>query len=587
MGVPHRETRQDWSSGMAKISRRQYADLYGPTTGDKIRLGDTNLFVEIEKDLRVYGEEAVYGGGKTLRDGMGYDNELTSAAGAPDLVITNVTIIDGVQGVIKADVGVKDGLICGIGKAGNPAIMPGVTPGLALGAGTDAISGEHLILTAGGIDAHVHFISPQQAEAALSNGVTTLFGGGIGPTDGTNGTTITPGTWNIEMMLRSFDAWPVNAGVLGKGNCSSPAPMVEQLHAGAMGFKIHEDWGSTPAAIRACLGVADEYDVQVCIHTDTLNEAGFVENTIAAFEGRTIHTYHTEGAGGGHAPDIIRVAGVSNVIPSSTNPTLPYGINSQAELFDMTMICHNLSPKIPTDVAFAESRVRVETIAAENVLHDMGAISILSSDSQAMGRVGENWARTIQTAHLMKARRGAYAGDASGNDNERVLRFVSKVTINPAIAQGVSHVIGSVEVGKMADLVLWSPAFFGAKPKMVIKGGMISWALMGDPNASLPTPQPVIYRPMFGAMGSALAKTRVTFTSHAGFEDGIAERYALQSQVIPVYGTRTISKASMVRNATLPSIEVNPETFAVTVDGEHATIEPATELPLTQLHFFS
>lgn len=572
---------------MAKISRQQYSDLYGPTTGDKVRLGDTDLYIEIEKDLRIYGEEAVYGGGKTLRDGMGYDNELTSAAGAPDLVITNVTIIDAVQGVIKADVGIKDGLICGIGKAGNPSTMSGVTPGLALGPGTDAISGEHLILTAGGIDAHVHYISPQQAQAALSNGVTTVFGGGIGPSDGTNGTTITPGTWNIEMMLRSFDAWPVNAGVLAKGNGSAPVPLEEQIRAGAAGFKIHEDWGSTPAAIRNALTVADNYDVQVCIHTDTLNEAGFVENTIAAFEGRTIHTYHTEGAGGGHAPDIIRVAGLTNVIPSSTNPTLPYGVNSQAELFDMTMICHNLSPKIPTDVAFAESRVRAETIAAENVLHDLGAISILSSDSQAMGRIGENWTRTMQTADLMKLRMGAYKGDTSGNDNERVLRFVAKVTINPAIAQGVAHVIGSVEVSKMADLVLWEPAFFGAKPKMVIKGGMISWALMGDPNASLPTPQPVIYRPMFGAMGSALPKTRITFTSHAAYEAGIVDRYELKSQVVPVYGTRTITKSSMVRNTTLPVIEVNPETFAVTVDGTHATIEPATRLPLSQLYFFS
>ncbi|MCP1535448.1 urease subunit alpha [Methylorubrum extorquens] len=572
---------------MSKISRRQYSDLYGPTTGDKIRLADTDLYIEIEKDLRVYGEEAVYGGGKTLRDGMGYDNELTSAAGAPDLVITNVTILDAVQGVIKADLGIKNGLIVGIGKAGNPSTMSGVTRGLALGPGTDAISGEHLILTAGGIDAHVHFISPQQAQAALSNGVTTLFGGGIGPSDGTNGTTITPGTWNIEMMLRSFDAWPVNAGVHGKGNCSALLPIEEQIRAGAMGLKVHEDWGSTPAAIRMALTAADDHDVQVCIHTDTLNEAGFVESTIAAFEGRTIHTYHTEGAGGGHAPDIIRVAGISNVIPSSTNPTMPYGINSQAELFDMVMVCHNLSPKIPTDVAFAESRVRAETIAAENVLHDLGAISILSSDSQAMGRVGENWARTIQTAHLMKARLGAYPGDASGNDNQRVLRFVAKVTINPAIVAGVSHVIGSVEVGKMADLVLWEPAFFGAKPKMVIKGGMISWAIMGDPNASLPTPQPVVYRPMFGALGPAVAKTRVTFTSHAAYEDGIVDRYELTSKVVPVYGTRTITKASMVRNDRLPVIEVNPETFAVMIDGKHATIEPATHLPLAQLHFFS
>ena len=572
---------------MSKISRRQYSDLYGPTTGDKIRLADTDLYIEIEKDLRVYGEEAVYGGGKTLRDGMGYDNELTSAAGAPDLVITNVTILDAVQGVVKADLGIKDGQIVGIGKAGNPSTMSGVTRGLALGPGTDAISGEHLILTAGGIDAHVHFISPQQAQAALSNGVTTLFGGGIGPSDGTNGTTITPGTWNIEMMLRSFDAWPVNAGVHGKGNGSALLPIEEQIRAGAMGLKVHEDWGSTPAAIRMALTAADDHDVQVCIHTDTLNEAGFVESTIAAFEGRTIHTYHTEGAGGGHAPDIIRVAGISNVIPSSTNPTMPYGINSQAELFDMVMVCHNLSPKIPTDVAFAESRVRAETIAAENVLHDLGAISILSSDSQAMGRVGENWARTIQTAHLMKARLGAYPGDASGNDNQRVLRFVAKVTINPAIVAGVSHVIGSVEVGKMADLVLWEPAFFGAKPKMVIKGGMISWAIMGDPNASLPTPQPVVYRPMFGALGPAVAKTRVTFTSHAAYEDGIVDRYELTSKVVPVYGTRTITKASMVRNDRLPVIEVNPETFAVMVDGKHATIEPATHLPLAQLHFFS
>lgn len=568
---------------MAKISRQQYADLYGPTTGDRIRLGDTSLFIEIEKDLRVYGEEAVYGGGKTLRDGMGYDNEFTSAAGAPDLVITNVTIVDAVLGVIKADIGIRKGLICGIGKAGNPSIMQGVTPGLVLGPGTDAIAGEHLILTAGGIDAHVHFISPQQAEAALSSGVTTLLGGGIGPSDGSNGTTVTSGPWNIEMMLRAFDAWPVNAGVLGKGNGSAPAPLVEQIHAGAMGLKIHEDWGSTPATIRTALTVADDHDIQVCIHTDTLNEAGFVENTIAAFEGRTIHTYHTEGAGGGHAPDIMRVASLPNVIPSSTNPTLPYGINSQAELFDMTMICHHLSPRIPTDVAFAESRIRAETIAAENVLHDLGAISILSSDSQAMGRVGENWIRTIQTADLMKQR----AGGDSGHDNERVLRFVAKVTINPAIAQGIGHVVGSVEIGKMADLVLWEPAFFGAKPKLVIKGGMISWALMGDPNASLPTPQPVIYRPMFGAMGSTLPRTRVTFTSRAAFEDGIADRYELRSQVMPVRDTRTITKSSMIRNSAMPAIEVNPETFAVTVDGRHATIEPARHIPLNQLYFFS
>ena len=484
---------------MSTISRQQYADLFGPTTGDKIRLGDTSLFVSIEKDLRTYGDEAVYGGGKTLRDGMGMDNELTSIGGAPDLLITNVTIIDAVQGVIKADVGIKDGRICGIGKAGNPSTMPGVTPSLAVGPATDAISGEHLILTAGGIDAHVHMISPQQAEAALSNGITTLFGGGLGPTDGTNGTTITSGTWNLEMMMRSFDALPINVGLLGKGNSSGMKPIVEQIEAGAAGLKVHEDWGSTVGAIRTSLEAADEYDVQVAIHTDTLNEGGFVENTIAAFDGRTIHTYHTEGAGGGHAPDIIRVASYSNVLPSSTNPTLPFGINSQAELFDMTMVCHNLNPKVATDVAFAESRVRPETIAAENVLHDMGVISIISSDSQAMGRVGESWARSIQTADAMKQGRGKLPEDNADDDNFRVLRYVAKITINPAIAQGISHLVGSVEVGKFADLVLWEPAFFGAKPKFVIKGGMIAWSLMGDPNASLPTPQPVIYRPMYGA----------------------------------------------------------------------------------------
>ena len=572
---------------MSKISRSQYADLYGPTTGDRIRLGDTELMIEIEEDLRVYGDEAIYGGGKTLRDGMGFDCELSNSGGSPDLLITNVTILDAIQGVIKADVGIKDGFICGIGKAGNPSIMDGVTPGLAVGPGIDAISGEHLILTAGGIDAHVHMISPQQAEAALSNGITTLFGGGVGPTDGTNGTTITAGPWNIEMMLRSFDQWPVNTGLLGKGNSSSPNPTIEQICAGAAGLKIHEDWGATPGAIRCTLGIADEYDVQVCIHTDTLNESGFVENTIAAFEGRTIHTYHTEGAGGGHAPDIIRVASLSNVLPSSTNPTLPYGVNSQAELFDMTMICHNLNPKIPTDVSFAESRVRVETIAAENVLHDIGAISIISSDSQAMGRVGECWLRTIQTADAMKKKRGKLAEDNPDNDNFRVLRYVAKVTTNPAIVSGSSHLIGSVEVGKMADLVLWEPAFFGAKPKLVIKGGMISWSLMGDPNASLPTPQPVKYRTMFGSMGSALQSTRVTFTSRAAIEHDIIDRYQLTSLVEPVQRTRTLMKDHMVRNNETPEIEVNPETFAVRVNGEHATVEPTENLSLSQMYFFS
>ncbi|WP_318511075.1 urease subunit alpha [Photobacterium leiognathi] len=572
---------------MSTMTRKQYADLFGPTTGDKIRLGNTDLILEIEKDLRTYGEEAVYGGGKTLRDGMGYNCELTNENGAPDLVITNVTIVDGVLGVVKADLGIKNGNICAIGKAGNPSIMDDVTPGLALGPGTEAISGEHLIATAGGIDTHVHYISPQQAEHALSNGITTVFGGGVGPTDGSNGTTITPGPWNIEMMLNAFDEWPVNAGLLGKGNSSSMGPLKEQIAAGAAGLKVHEDWGAAASAIRHALTAADEYDVQVSIHTDTLNEAGFVENTIAAFEGRTIHTFHTEGAGGGHAPDIIRVAGIPNVLPSSTNPTLPNGINSQAELFDMTMICHNLSPKIPTDVAFAESRIRPETIAAENVLHDMGAISVLSSDSQAMGRIGETWLRVIQAADAMKKMRGKLPEDTDDNDNNRILRYVSKVTINPAIVQGISHVVGSIEVGKLADIVLWDPAFFGAKPKMIIKGGMINWALMGDPNASLMTPQPVCYRPMFGAMGRAKYKTRVTFTSKLALENNIVEKYELKSKVEAVCNTRTISKADMVRNDRLLDIEVNPETFAIKVDGEHATVEPMKDISLNQMYFFS
>ncbi|HEY4978869.1 MAG TPA: urease subunit alpha [Candidatus Acidoferrum sp.] len=572
---------------MSQISRKQYADLFGPTTGDKIRLGDTDLYIEIEKDLRVYGDESVCGGGKTLRDGMGMDNQLTSAAGALDLVITNVTIVDAILGVVKADVGVKDGKIAGIGKSGNPSTMQGVSPGLSVGPATDAISGEHLILTAAGIDAHVHYISPQQVYAALSNGVTTFWGGGIGPTEGSNGTTITSGPWNLGMMMRAAENLPVNIGFLGKGNSAGKAPLVEQVLAGAAGFKIHEDWGSTPAAIDAALGVADEYDVQVSIHTDTLNESGFVEDTIAAFKGRTIHTFHTEGAGGGHAPDILKVAGEMNVLPSSTNPTLPYGINSQAELFDMIMVCHNLNPNIPSDVAFAESRVRAETIAAENVLQDMGVISMISSDSQAMGRVGENWLRTMQTADAMKKARGPLPEDSVGNDNFRVLRFVAKITINPAITQGISHVLGSVEPGKMADLVLWEPAFFGAKPKMVIKGGLINWSLMGDPNASLPTPQPVIYRPMFGAYGAAMPETCITFVSSAAYDLGVGEKLGLRRKVMPVFNTRALTKRHMVRNDKTPKLEVNPETFAVKVDGVHATVSPATSLALNQLHFFS
>lgn len=572
---------------MSRISRQQYADLYGPTVGDKIRLGNTDLFIEIEKDLRILGDEAMYGGGKTLRDGMGLDNQITSGTGALDIVITNVTVVDPMLGVVKCDVGIKDGRIVDIGKAGNPGTMDGVTPDLVVGAATDAVSGEHLILTAAGIDSHVHLISPQQAFAALSNGVTTLWGGGIGPTDGTNGTTITSGVWNLEVMMRSVESLPVNVGFLGKGNCSSRAALDEQIAAGAAGLKVHEDWGSTPAAIRAALSTADDFDVQVSLHADTLNESGYVEDTIAAFEGRTIHTFHTEGAGGGHAPDIIKVAGEHNVLPSSTNPTIPYGVNSQAELFDMIMVCHNLNPKIPSDISFGESRVRAETIAAENVLHDLGAISMLSSDSQAMGRVGENWLRTVQLADAMKRARGKLPEDAAGNDNFRVLRYVAKITINPAVTQGISHVLGSITPGKMADLVLWEPAFFGAKPKLIIKGGMINWSLMGDPNASLPTPQPVMYRPMFGAFGSAVPETCVTFVSRAGYDAGVGEKLGLRRQLLPVGATRSLTKIDMVRNGAAPRIEVNPETFAVKVDGEHATVPPVKRVAMGQTYFFS
>ena len=572
---------------MAKISRQEYNNLFGPTVGDKIRLGDSNLYVEIERDLRVYGDEAVYGGGKTIRDGMGLANTITSDEGALDLVITNVTVIDPIQGVVKADVGIKNGRIAGLGKAGNPNTMEGVSPELITGAATDAISGEHLILTAGGIDGHVHVISPQQAYHALSGGITTLFGGGIGPTDGTNGTTITSGRWSIEMILRAFEGLPINVGLLGKGNCATARPMIEQIEAGACGLKIHEDWGSTPAAIRAALGVADNYDVQVAIHTDTLNESGFVEDTIAAIDGRTIHTYHTEGAGGGHAPDLLKVASMPFVLPSSTNPTLPFGINSQAELFDMIMVCHNLNPKIPSDVAFAESRVRPETQAAENVLHDLGVLSMISSDSQAMGRVGESYMRAVQMASYMKAACGRLKEDSADNDNYRVLRYLAKVTINPAITFGVSDYIGSIERGKVADLVLWEPAFFGTKPKMVIKGGLINWSNMGDPNASLPTPQPCLYRPMFGGFGSSMPATCLSFVSNAAFQSGIAERLGLQRQVCPVRRTRQISKADMVLNCAAPRIEINPETFEVMVDGVHAYVKPAERFALAQLYWFS
>ena len=509
---------------MAVISRKQNNDLFGPTTGDKIRLGNTDLYVEIEKDLRVYGDETVYGGGKTLRDGMGTANVVTSDAGSLDLVITNVTIIDPVLGVIKADVGVKDGKIAGIGKAGNPNAMDGVTPNLCTGPSTDAISGEHCILTAAAIDGHVHMVAPQQAYNCLSNGITTLIGGGIGPTDGSNGTTITSGVWNVQKMLEASEGLPINMGFLGKGNSSVATTLEEQIVAGCCGFKIHEDWGATCQAIRACLSVADAMDVQVAIHTDTLNENGYVEDTIAAIDGRSIHTYHTEGAGGGHAPDLLKVASMANVLPSSTNPTLPFGINSQAELFDMIMVCHNLNPSIPSDVAFAESRVRPETQAAENVFHDLGIISMVSSDSQAMGRVGESFMRAFQMASYMKQVRGKLPEDSADNDNFRVLRYLAKVTINPAITYGFSDLLGSIEVGKMADLVLWEPAFFATKPKLVIKGGLINWANMGDCNASLPTPQPKIMRPMYGGFGKAMPRTCVRFTSKAAMDSGLETR---------------------------------------------------------------
>ncbi|MDE6811798.1 MAG: urease subunit alpha [Muribaculaceae bacterium] len=572
---------------MAVISRKDNNMLFGPTVGDKIRLGNTDLYVEIEKDLRTYGDEVVYGGGKTLRDGMGLANECTSKQGSLDTVITNVTILDPILGVVKADVGIKDGKIAGIGKAGNPNIMKGVTPGLVTGPSTDAISGEHLILTAAGIDGHVHFVSPQQAYNCLSNGITTLIGGGIGPTDGTNGTTITSGPWNMEKMLQSIDGLPINIGMLGKGNCSRKEELFAQAEAGAMGFKIHEDWGATPAVIRSCLEAADTLDMQVAIHTDTLNESGFVEDSIAAIDGRTIHTYHTEGAGGGHAPDLLKVASMMNVLPSSTNPTLPYGINSEAELFDMIMVCHNLNPNIPSDVAFAESRVRPETQSAENIFHDLGIISMVSSDSQAMGRVGESFMRTFQMASYMKSTRGKLPEDSDSNDNFRVLRYLAQITLNPAITYGISDVLGSIATGKMADLVLWEPAFFGTKPKLVIKGGLINWANMGDPNASLPTPQPKIMRPMYGAFGEAMPLTRMTFVSQAAAEAGVKEKYGLSSIVYPVHGVRSLSKADMVRNTATPHIEVNPENFYVTVDGVLAYVPPAKQLPLAQLYWFS
>lgn len=570
---------------MVSIPRSQYADLFGPTAGDKFRLADTNLIAEIEKDYTVYGDENVYGGGKSARDGMGLMAGATHASGALDLVITNVIIMDPVQGIVKADIGIRDGKIAGIGKSGNPDIMAGVHPDLITSANTEVISGEGQIATAGGIDSHIHMISPQQAYSSLSNGVTSHIGGGTGPTDGTNGTTCTPGPWNIQRMLAAFEGIPVNVGLLAKGNSSKPETLIEQIEAGACGLKDHEDHGSTPGVIDCSLRVADEYDVQVCIHTDSLNEAGFVEDTISAIDGRTIHTYHTEGAGGGHAPDIIKIAGQPWALPSSTNPTLPYTVNSVAELLDMVMVCHHLNPKVPEDVSFAESRVRAETISAETVLHDMGVLSMISADSQAMGRCGENFTRAFQMAHLGKERRGKLPEDADGNDNFRILRYLSKVTINPALTHGISHVVGSLEVGKMADIVVWPISSFGAKPRLVVKGGLVNWAQMGDPNASLPTPQPIYYRPMFGAFGLANPLGRVNFMSQAAVDAGVSESLGLRSGAVAVKRCRSVNKYNLMYNDKTPNIEVDPETFKVTVDGVHAHIDPAESLPLTQLYY--
>ena len=563
-----------------RISRAAYADMYGPTTGDRVRLADTDLIVAVERDFTTYGEEVKFGGGKVIRDGMG-QSQLSRAQGAVDTVITNALILDH-WGVVKADIGLKDGRIAAIGKAGNPDIQPDVT--IIVGPGTEVIAGEGRIITAGGIDSHIHFICPQQVEDALHSGVTTLLGGGTGPAEGTNATTCTPGPWHLARMLQAAEGLPINLGFFGKGNATRPDALIEQIRAGACGLKLHEDWGTTPAAIDACLSVAEKMDVQVAIHTDTLNESGFCEDTVAAFKGRTIHAFHTEGAGGGHAPDIIRLCGVANVLPSSTNPTRPFTVNTVDEHLDMLMVCHHLDPRIPEDVAFAESRIRRETIAAEDILHDIGAMSMMSSDSQAMGRIGEVIIRTWQTAHKMKAQRGHLAGE-SGNDNLRARRYIAKYTINPAITHGISAHVGSVEVGKLADLVLWKPAFFGVKPDLVLKCGTIASAAMGDPNASIPTPQPVHYRPMFGAFGRSLQASSVTFVSKAAAEDGITERLGLQRQVLAVSGTRGLTKAAMVHNHACPQIEVDPETYEVRADGELLTCEPAQELPLAQRYF--
>jgi urease subunit alpha len=561
-----------------RITRRAYAETYGPTTGDRVRLADTELIIEVEQDLTTYGDEVKFGGGKVIRDGMG-QSPITNADGAVDTVITNALILDW-WGIVKADIGIKNGKIAAIGKAGNPYIQDNVT--IIIGPGTEAIAGEGCILTAGGIDTHIHFICPQQIEVAVASGITTMIGGGTGPAAGTNATTCTPGPWYLGQMLKSLDAFPMNFGLLGKGNAAQPDALEEQVEAGAIGLKLHEDWGTTPAAIDTCLSVAEDYDIQVAIHTDTLNEAGFVEDTIAAFKDRVIHTYHTEGAGGGHAPDIIKVCGQPNVLPSSTNPTRPYTVNTLDEHLDMLMVCHHLDPSIPEDVAFAESRIRRETIAAEDILHDLGAFSIISSDSQAMGRIGEVITRTWQTAHKMKVQRGALNPDTQHNDNFRAKRYVAKYTINPAITHGIANYVGSVEVGKLADLCLWRPAFFGVKPEMVIKGGMIAWSQMGDANASIPTPQPVHMRPMFGAFGGAIAPTAITFMSKSAIKKGVPDRLGLQKQVVAVSGIRKLSKRDLKLNDALPVMEVDPETYEVRADGELLTCEPATELPMAQ-----
>ncbi len=564
-----------------RMDRRAYADMFGPTVADRVRLADTDLIIEVEQDLTTYGDEVKFGGGKVIRDGMG-QSPISNAEGAVDAVITNALILDW-WGVVKADIGIKDGCIAKIGKAGNPYIQDNVD--IIIGPGTEAIAGEGMIVTAGGIDTHIHFICPQQIETAIASGITTMIGGGTGPAAGTNATTCTPGPWNLYRMLQAADAFPMNIGFLGKGNSSQPQGLVEQVEAGAIGLKLHEDWGTTPAAIDTCLSVADEYDVQVAIHTDTLNEAGFVETTIAAFKNRVIHTYHTEGAGGGHAPDIIKVCGEANVLPSSTNPTRPYTLNTLDEHLDMLMVCHHLSPSIPEDVAFAESRIRRETIAAEDILHDLGAFSMISSDSQAMGRIGEVITRCWQTAHKMKVQRGELPQDSSQNDNFRAKRYVAKYTINPAIAHGIADYVGSVEEGKIADLCIWRPAFFGVKPELVLKGGMIAWAQMGDANASIPTPQPVHMRPMFAAFGGAMTATSFTFMSKAGLGRGIPQQLNLQKTVLPVSGVRQLSKRDMKLNDAMPHMQVDPETYEVRADGELLTCEPATILPMAQRYF--